>query len=179
MSRAASDTRARLLDAAADVVRHDGARALTLDAVAAQAGVSKGGLLYHFPSKHELLVAIVDQWSARFEQAVATRDDGSPRGWLRAYVRATAEDSGSEPERLLGHGLIAAVVEDPELLALLRSHFERWHGQAVAALDGDETTAALVRIAVDGLWWADLLGLAPPRGRQREALVARVLELAG
>ena len=42
------DTRKRLLDAAAAVVRRDGAGALTLDAVAAEAGVSKGGLLYHF-----------------------------------------------------------------------------------------------------------------------------------
>ena len=45
---AATDTRRRLLDAATAVVRRDGARALTLDAVAAEAGVSKGGLLYHF-----------------------------------------------------------------------------------------------------------------------------------
>ena len=42
--------RARLLDAAVAVVRRDGAQALTLDAVAAEAGVSKGGLLYHFRS---------------------------------------------------------------------------------------------------------------------------------
>ena len=50
---------ARLLDAASAVIRRDGAQALTLDAVAAEAGVSKGGLLYHFKSKRELLDALV------------------------------------------------------------------------------------------------------------------------
>ena len=54
--------RERLLDAAATVVRRDGAQALTLDAVAAEAGVSKGGLLYHFRSKRDLLDALVGRW---------------------------------------------------------------------------------------------------------------------
>ena len=38
-----------------------GAVHLTLDAVAERAGVSKGGLLYHFPSKESLLQAMVDR----------------------------------------------------------------------------------------------------------------------
>ena len=53
--------RERLLDAAVAVVRRDGAQALTLDAVAAEAGVSKGGLLYHFRSKRDLLDALVER----------------------------------------------------------------------------------------------------------------------
>ncbi|HZB75928.1 MAG TPA: TetR family transcriptional regulator, partial [Solirubrobacteraceae bacterium] len=40
--------REALLDAAIRVIRRDGAQKLTLDAVAAEAGVSKGGILYHF-----------------------------------------------------------------------------------------------------------------------------------
>ena len=60
------DTRKRLLDAAAAVVRRDGAQALTLDAVAAEAGVSKGGLLYHFKSKRELLDAMLEGWLEEF-----------------------------------------------------------------------------------------------------------------
>ena len=48
-------TKDRLLDAASTVVHRDGAQALTLDAVAAEAEVSKGGLLYHFASKRDLI----------------------------------------------------------------------------------------------------------------------------
>ena len=71
-----ADTRERLLDAAAAVVRRDGAQALTLEAVAAEAGVSKGGLLYHFNSKRELLEAMLGGWLEEFD----ARDRGRPRG---------------------------------------------------------------------------------------------------
>jgi len=57
-------TRERLLDAAAKVVHRDGAQALTLDAVAQEAEVSKGGLLYHFKSKNDLVNAMVERWMA-------------------------------------------------------------------------------------------------------------------
>jgi AcrR family transcriptional regulator len=76
------NTRERLLDAAAVVVRRDGAQALTLDAVAAEAGVSKGGLLYHFKAKRDLLDAMLEGWleefaaeidAARRRRAVAER----------------------------------------------------------------------------------------------------------
>jgi AcrR family transcriptional regulator len=46
-----SATRDRLLDAFEGLLIAHGPRAATLDAVAAAAEVSKGGLLYHFPSK--------------------------------------------------------------------------------------------------------------------------------
>jgi AcrR family transcriptional regulator len=48
---AVRDTRSQILDAAEAVVMCQGVRNLTLDAVAAHAGISKGGLLYHFRSK--------------------------------------------------------------------------------------------------------------------------------
>ena len=46
-----TDCRQAILEAAERVVTEAGAAHLTLDAVAGKAGVSKGGLLYHFPSK--------------------------------------------------------------------------------------------------------------------------------
>ncbi|MDO8275460.1 MAG: TetR/AcrR family transcriptional regulator, partial [Serpentinimonas sp.] len=45
------DTRNALLEATNTVILRDGIAHLTLEAVAKEAGVSKGGLLYHFPSK--------------------------------------------------------------------------------------------------------------------------------
>ena len=91
MSRDA--TRRRLLDAAAAVVRRDGPRALTLDTVAAQAGLSKGGLLYHFATKDALVDALVQDWLDRFEGEVVdgTRERNNPhaRGsrWLIPVAR--------------------------------------------------------------------------------------------
>ena len=44
----ASSSREKILDAAVQVAIRDGILAMTLDAVAREAGVSKGGLIYHF-----------------------------------------------------------------------------------------------------------------------------------
>ncbi|HEX2269893.1 MAG TPA: helix-turn-helix domain-containing protein [Pyrinomonadaceae bacterium] len=48
-----------LLDTAEAVVVHQGIANLTLDAVAAEAGMSKGGLLHHFPTKDRRVEALV------------------------------------------------------------------------------------------------------------------------
>ena len=52
--------RQRILAAADELSRDLGPANLSLDAVAQRAGVSKGGLLYHFPSKARLLKALVE-----------------------------------------------------------------------------------------------------------------------
>lgn len=54
-------TRDRILDAALQVIAEAGACRMTLDAVAAEAEVSKGGLLYHFPDKEALLRGVLDR----------------------------------------------------------------------------------------------------------------------
>ncbi|MFF4615626.1 TetR/AcrR family transcriptional regulator [Nonomuraea jabiensis] len=46
----------------------EGAEALTLEAVARRAGVSKGGLFYHFPTKQALVAAMVDRLTMAFAQ---------------------------------------------------------------------------------------------------------------
>jgi AcrR family transcriptional regulator len=56
-----------LLDAALAVIRRDGARNPTLDTVAAAAGVSKGGLLYHFGAKRDPVDGLVARWLDEFE----------------------------------------------------------------------------------------------------------------
>ena len=50
-------------------------QSLTLDAVGAATGVSKGGVLYHFPTKEALVAALVEQLSSR----VRRRPDARPR----------------------------------------------------------------------------------------------------
>ena len=51
------EARDKLLAAFEHLVLTEGERAATLDAVAAHAGVSKGGLLYHFPHRQALVEA--------------------------------------------------------------------------------------------------------------------------
>ncbi len=175
-----TDTRQRLFTAAMKVVRERGVGRLTLDAVAQAAGVSKGGLLYHFPSKEALLVALTETVIAQFETAIAREaeaDPGAAAGrWVRAYARASLSLSRAELD--LTAALLAAAGTDPALLAPWRAAFARWQAGIVA--DGlDPATATLVRLAVDGLWLADLLGLAPLDATLRGQVASELLRLAG
>ncbi|ETJ34570.1 hypothetical protein Q604_UNBC11004G0001, partial [human gut metagenome] len=49
-----------ILESAAAIINEKGADYLTLDAVAQRAGISKGGLFYHFKSKDELIKELVN-----------------------------------------------------------------------------------------------------------------------
>jgi AcrR family transcriptional regulator len=160
------DTRAKLLDAAGAVIRRDGPQALTLDAVAAQAGVSKGGLLYHFKSKRELLDGLVGRWMDDFQRDI----DAESGNFARRYVAA---NDGAHAEEV---GMLAALVADPQVLAAVRDRHETWQDR-VTSEGGDPVDATVARLAADGLWLADLLGTAPPRGELRERVLARLLEL--
>ena len=159
-------TRDRLLDAAGAVVMRDGAQALTLDAVAAEAEISKGGLLYHFKSKRELLDALVSRWLDDFQADI----DAAPGNFAARYVR------GSDNAKAEEAGMLAALVADPQVLAAVRERHIAWQDR-VTTEGGDPVDATVARLAADGLWLADLLGMAPPQGQLRGQVLARLLEL--
>jgi AcrR family transcriptional regulator len=163
--------RAELLDAAIAVIRRDGAQSLTLDAVAAEAGVSKGGVLYHFRSKRALIDGLVDCWLDDFEG----RLDGPD--FAAAYVRASDLSTAGPEVRASEFGLLAALIEDPEVLAVARERHSEWLERMLGGALARED-AWLVRLAADGLWYSDLLGIAPPEGDDRRRLMARLLALA-
>lgn len=170
------DTRERLLRAAAEVIRRDGPQAPTLEAVAAQAGVSKGGLLYHFPSKQALLDALIAWWIEEFESDVDGRSDGTPDGWVRAYLSACDVDAMTEEERAVQLGLVTAMASEPDKMADVRARNRAWHERALAAPDPE--AAMIVLLASDGMWLADMFGWSPPR-ELRDRVVARLEALVG
>lgn len=160
--------RTQLLDVVQTLVATEGPQAVTLDAVARQAGVSKGGLQHHFPSKQALLEALSDRLFEDFQQRFDTLLQAEPgtRGrHARAYIR-TAFDSAQGPaaaemQRVIG------------LLSLtLPSCAERWGAmvrEALAADGADARTATRLlagRLAADGFWFSqlhDVYGIGPAR----------------
>ncbi|MBC8078602.1 MAG: TetR family transcriptional regulator [Chloroflexales bacterium] len=172
-------TRAALLAAAFTVIKHDGLNALTLDAVAHTAGVSKGGLLYHFPSREALVTAMISSPIEEFERALVERlraagYDRTPGAWLRAYIEANMDvvEHGADQSA----ALLAAVATRPDMLDPIREHTVAW--QRRLEDDGlDPTLATIIRLAVDGLFMAELLDLAPPDAAMRTRVVATLLDL--
>ena len=74
------DTKRRIVDAAEEVVLRDGVSRLTLGAAALEAGLSKGGVLYHFASRDALVAAMVDRIIEEFDRDLASAlvDPGTP-----------------------------------------------------------------------------------------------------
>ena len=86
-------TRDRVLDAFETILVASGSRAATLEAVAAHAEVSKGGLLYHFGSKDELidgmLTRLREQGAADVEKMRAAKNGpGIPQGPTRRQAQS-------------------------------------------------------------------------------------------
>ena len=85
-ARGRKSSREKILDAAAELVAEIGAGRLTLEAVAEKAGLSKGGLLYNFPTKDALLQAMIQRM---IDQVTAEKEA------LRRNRRAGAEPGGT------------------------------------------------------------------------------------
>ncbi len=174
----AAGVRDRLLNAAEQVVACQGVANLTLEAVAREAGVSKGGLLYHFPSKSAMISAIVQRMVCRCdaEQAQAIEADSETGGaFTRAYLAARIQPLSPEEEPV-HTALLAAAGTDPQYLGPARERFIEWQKQLQT--DGiDPATASIVRLAIDGLCLCRLLGLAVPEGELRQAVIDKLLAM--
>ncbi len=172
-----SDTRDSILSAAANIVLELGAARLTLDAVAKRAGVSKGGVLYHFPSKDDLIKGMVEHMAQglteRIRKEYEQDDFGTNQGrWLRALTRANFSSQDLE----LSAGLTAAVLLNPDLLEPNRLAYKA--RQTLIEQDGvDVVLANIIRLVGDGIWFSELLGFAPPEEPLKTQILERLLSL--
>jgi AcrR family transcriptional regulator len=66
----AEQTRTALLDAAAEAFARDGFTAASITQIASAARVTKGAVYHHFPDKHSLFAAVLDQYNEAAQQQV-------------------------------------------------------------------------------------------------------------
>src|SRR5690348_9541256 len=128
-------TRERILTAANALVRREGVARLTLDGAAVEAGLSKGGVLYYFRSKDELIAGMIEQLLHGFERELEramtrelTRQPPAGR-WVRAYIHAAAK-SPTPMEAETVSELLAAVATNPALLEPMREAYTVWEERA-------------------------------------------------
>src|SRR5688572_6603533 len=114
------NSRELILDTAEAVVLEYGAAHLTLDAVAAQAGLSKGGLLYNFPSKEALLQAMYQRVQERFEADQKSLQAKRKLSELEAYVTAAVESKAKQKN--LCAAIVAAGANNPQLLEPVKKY---------------------------------------------------------
>ncbi|KRE28568.1 TetR/AcrR family transcriptional regulator [Agromyces sp. Soil535] len=170
-----------VLDAFEGILVHDGERAATLDATARAAGVSKGGLLYHFASKEALIEGLIGRLEALVEGDVEAIDH-APEGAIAYFVRSSVA---------MEHPLDRAVVATARLaqggnaaaVRAIRDARTRWF-EAIGRYVADPAVALAITLIGDGLYYDsalhgdDELGVDAPRAAEMDALVALLERLA-
>ncbi|GAB3148729.1 TetR family transcriptional regulator [Amycolatopsis stemonae] len=178
--RSPEETRRALLDAAGSVIRTRGISA-SLDDIAKAAGVSKGGLLYHFPAKDALVRTlaqdILDTYRAEVLAALDPADR-APGRLTRAYVRASLDTSYDEVAVRENIALVAQLISIPEIAEIARADAEKWNDDLRE--DGlPDHVVTLVIAAADGASTAPLWGVGLEVAAARkleEQLIAMTLE---
>ena len=173
----------KLLDAAQTVVLQGGAASITLDAVAAEAGVSKGGLLHHFPSKEKLIEAMVVRIVAEWRQDVMEAIEAQPHGpgrVARAFLAMSFEDHPDFADcvRRSTVVLLTALTANPKLVQPLRDVYREL--ETLIANDGLKPGyGEAVLSAIDGLWFSKIFGtrdVSAERSAAIRASLARLVE---
>lgn len=171
-------SRERILAAASELARELGPNHLPLEAVAARAGVSKGGLLYNFPTKAALLRALVEGYIAEMDaalEAAVAAESGARGSFARAYIdQFETECLAAMPA---ASGVLAAMAENPDFMEPLSAYkaavLDRLKRDCVSDAD-----ALLIFLTIDGLRSARLFDPGTIADADRETALARLRELA-
>lgn len=157
--KAPNETRAKLLQAAIKQLVTDGTSQFTLASVAESAGVSKGGLLHHFPTKEALLRGLVERvdqiWERRFQQELEKEPEDTTGRWARAYIRATFDRDEEELELMLA--LTRVIGAYPDLFIGPDSPYQGWSQNIDDGLPRER--ALTIQVACDGLWLSEITGM--------------------
>jgi AcrR family transcriptional regulator len=167
-------SRERILAAAAELARNAGPGSLSLDAIAQQAGVSKGGLLYNFPTKSKLLQGLVQKHLDELEAAL---DEAAARGepLLKAFIRMIQKTSAQE--KAPATWIFSAVAEDPEFLEPI-NQFRRRLLLRLRAQTDDLGALLVVFFAMEGLQCMKLFDDDLLDASDRQLLIERAGKIA-
>jgi AcrR family transcriptional regulator len=168
--------------AALEELRERGYAALTVEGIAARAGVGKQTIYRWWPSKADVVLdAMLDLAAER----ISAHDEGSVEADLSTFLRETFRQHGQRPILV---GLMAEALLDPVFATAFR---ERFLFRRRAALRGvleravsrgeispDEDLELLIDVIYGVLWYRLLIDhapLDPKAGEQLAALVLRAI----
>lgn len=148
-------TRESILDVFEQLIITEGERAATMDGTAAKAGISKGGLRYHFESKASLVQGVVQRVEAeiaRDRHSIASAPEGAIAWFLRESINPNnaLERSSGALLRLYQSGRY------PETHATLDQIVVTWLDALTDRL-GDPLIARLVQLVRDGIFYSSTI----------------------
>ncbi|ANY78587.1 hypothetical protein BB934_10435 [Microvirga ossetica] len=175
-ARGRKSSREKILDAAAELVAEIGAGRLTLEAVAEKAGLSKGGLLYNFPTKDALLQAMIqrmiDQVTAE-KQALRETAVPGPNLEARVVTKTLLNICCGGKMQEFATGMMVATAENPRLLDPVREVINTTLDQLKTTSD-DLDAALLGWLATEGLSNLEMHNLSPFSEADRDRIVSAI-----
>jgi AcrR family transcriptional regulator len=148
-----------ILFAAAKIVQEKGVAAMTLEAIAKEAKVSKGGLLYHFPNKDAIVQGLIEKCIENYSQMmieILGKNPTKAGSWSKAYIDASINEP-KEMKLIWMAGILLALAYDRAFLDPLNECFRQWQKRAES--DGiDPVDATAIKLVADGIWFLDLFG---------------------
>ena len=150
--------RDRILDAVESVILDSGGRTLTLDAVAERAGISKGGLVYSFATKDELVRAALEREVSRFQDAVSQRlgDKATdPFEMVLAHIEEALDEDNAATSKAAF--LVTALVHAPDMMEPARRYYRAMLDPLLAG-SGEAHEIRNALLAVEGIFLLRGLG---------------------
>lgn len=172
MGRKSSIDKQLLLEAAEHIIRTRGAAALSFDAIAKAAGVSKGGVQGVFGTKEALLHALFEYLDGGYEELFKTslRQGASA---VDAYVDAFLNADSSISQRVASLSL--AITQEPETRAIAKG----WYEQTFRELSADTATgrAEILKLcALEGAMMMRSMELLPLTEAEWDSVLAELKE---
>ncbi len=149
MGRRRTIDRDQLLDAAEAVIAREGAAGLTIDAVAKEMGITKGGVQYCFGTKDALIDAIFERWGKAYDSLFEAVAGKQPTPLTRVRAHAEATQRSDELSSSKAAALMAALIQTPEHL----EGSNQWYRSRLEGLDlsaPEGRRARLAFLAVEG-----------------------------
>ncbi|MGW8763344.1 TetR/AcrR family transcriptional regulator [Streptomyces sp. NPDC055815] len=139
---AGPERRNALVQAAYRCLAEGGFERLRMRDVAAQLGIDHSSIHHHFPTKQDLVVAVVDHATQQFRST--TPPDGSPVERLRHHLATLGQKIVDEPElHIVLRELDLRARRDPDLREIIAGQEEGWRNSLHALLTEAAAVGAL------------------------------------
>lgn len=179
MGRKPTITRGQLLDIAEEIVRTEGAKALTVEALARAAGISKGGVQYSFASKDELVRALIERWTSQFDAILNTDETLSAVDLIRSYIRSMRASQPAMNAKMAA--LMSTYLQNPANMLETRQWYQGVFDR-IGTASAEAQAARVAFLAVEGLFLLRIVGIDEDGAWAEflddiEAMLNRLLEL--
>ncbi|MCU6709265.1 TetR/AcrR family transcriptional regulator [Paenibacillus sp. J5C_2022] len=161
-----------ILAAAVKIIEDKGLNNLTLEAIAAEAGVSKGGLLHHFRNKEDLIRGLNERSVESF-QGFIQEEMKTSGSYVQSFAKASFKQLNDPDEISMNASMLAAIANYKELLSSWSDEYAVFRHNAAGENAAIEKSL-IVRLVCDGLMFSKMFNLDPPSEEEQRLILAEL-----